>query len=78
MGNKVSAEASVNMKHAAAVGTPPPECPMHNKADTSTKPPPVASECPIQHDKANSNDINPYNMVSVLINNTIVSTYMGL
>lgn len=36
-------------------GTPPPECPMHQKV---AKP---ASECPVIH---NDNDINPYNMVS--------------
>lgn len=37
-------------------GTPPPECPMHQKVAK-----PAASECPVIH---NDNDINPYNMVS--------------
>lgn len=38
-------------------GTPPPECPMHQKVAT---PAPSASECPVIN---KDNDINPYNMV---------------
>lgn len=66
MGNKVSAEAGVNMP-TGVNQTPPPECPMHNKSDkkTETKP----SECPVQH----NNDINPYNMV---ILNDIIYNFM--
>lgn len=37
-------------------GTPPPECPMHQKIAK-----PAASECPVMD--TNQNDINPYNMV---------------
>lgn len=37
---------------------PPSECPMHQKQAAST----AVSECPIQHG-ANSNDINPLNMM---------------
>lgn len=61
MGNKVSAEAGSNAPVGLNNSIPPPECPMHNKADENeikkTKTP---SECPIQHD---DKDINPYNMV---------------
>lgn len=38
-------------------GTPPPECPMHQKLETSS-----ASECPVINNK---DDINPYNMVFI-------------
>lgn len=60
MGNSVSAEAGVNLPNIASNSNPPPECPMHKKADVKpeeTKP----SECPVQQ----GNDVNPYNMVSV-------------
>lgn len=41
--------------HKNYSGVPPPECPMHNKADVTK----VASgECPIDN-----SDINPFNMV---------------
>lgn len=39
-------------------GTPPPECPMHQKVAQ----PAAASECPVIN--SNQNDINPYNMVN--------------
>lgn len=39
-------------------GTPPPECPMHQKAA-----PPTVSECPMGH---TGNDLNPLNMVKNL------------
>lgn len=77
MGNKVSAQASVNINSVQNPGSPPPECPMHNKANTwAAKETEKPSECPVQHDKNTSetkkpsecpvqhgNDINPYNMV---------------
>lgn len=62
MGNQVFAEAVPPKNHDVS-GTPPPECPMHNKGTTpksDTKAPP--SECPVQHDS----NINPYNMVIIL------------
>lgn len=37
-------------------GTPPPECPMHQKVAK-----PAASECPVIH--TNNDEINPYNRV---------------
>lgn len=55
MGNKVSAEAHVNIKTGEKDANPPPECPMHNKTEQKPK----VSECPVQH----GNDINPFNMV---------------
>lgn len=58
MGNKVSAEA-VHIK-SEKNDNPPPECPMHNKANDATNAKTTPSECPVQHSK---NDINPYNMV---------------
>lgn len=74
MGNTVSAAEAVaagithKTNHAGLVpdhskfdmksGTPPPECPMHQKIAQ-----PAASECPVIG--SNQNDINPYNMVSI-------------
>lgn len=47
-------------------GTPPPECPMHQKMAPSSSPPPPqsssASECPVVD--TTKDQINPYNMVS--------------
>lgn len=59
MGNKVSADA-VNIPPPVQNGNPPPECPMHNKAEKTLNTDAQPSECPVQHD----NSINPYNMVS--------------
>lgn len=77
MGNKVSAQASVDIKSVQNLGTPPPECPMHNNANTKpVKEAEKPSECPVQHGNSSEtkkpsecpvqhgNDINPYNMVS--------------
>ncbi|XP_017143084.1 cytochrome c-type heme lyase [Drosophila miranda] len=56
-------------KHMAAGGSPPPECPMHqkqggdNKSASAVPPHPKmqqASECPVQHDNS---DVNPLNMM---------------
>lgn len=73
MGNTVSAAEAVaagithKTNHAGLVpdhskfdmsGTPPPECPMHQKIAQ-----PAASECPVIG--TNPNDINPYNMVCI-------------
>lgn len=58
MGNKVSAEAGVDVKNLSGNANPPPECPMHKKEENKTKT--SVSECPVQH----GNDINPYNMVN--------------
>ncbi|XP_045514134.1 holocytochrome c-type synthase isoform X2 [Pieris brassicae] len=58
MGNKVSAEA-VNISSPVQNGNPPPECPMHNKAEKPKSTDARPSECPVQHD----NSINPYNMM---------------
>lgn len=46
-------------------GKPPPECPMHKSAQGKT-PSTYPSECPI-NDVA-SGDINPLNMVNILVN----------
>lgn len=70
MGNTVSAAEAVaagithpvtkadlkpdHSKFDTKSGSPPPECPMHQKVAQ-----PNASECPV----INTNDINPYNMV---------------
>ncbi|CAH2075197.1 unnamed protein product, partial [Iphiclides podalirius] len=59
MGNKVSAEGP-NIRPFESNGSPPPECPMHNKTTNETNDKPRPSECPVQQDK---NDINPYNMM---------------
>lgn len=53
--------------HANMIGTPPPECPMHQKGDATPVPPPkpslsTATECPMGHGKDNG-DINPLNMM---------------
>ncbi|KAH8284331.1 hypothetical protein KR018_001884 [Drosophila ironensis] len=70
MGNtalhRVQMEATKSMpvdhaKYRVGAGSPPPECPMHQKNDKA--PPKVqatASECPVQHDNA---DVNPLNMM---------------
>ncbi|XP_030370251.1 cytochrome c-type heme lyase [Scaptodrosophila lebanonensis] len=56
-------------KHMAMAGSPPPECPMHqkhqgDKQSASAVPPhpkmSSASECPVQHDNS---DVNPLNMM---------------
>lgn len=46
-------------------GKPPPECPMH-KSMQEEAPPMYSSECPI-NDMA-PNEINPLNMVNILVN----------
>ncbi|KAG6464808.1 LOW QUALITY PROTEIN: cytochrome c-type heme lyase [Manduca sexta] len=56
MGNSVSAEAGVKIPNVENNSNPPPECPMHNKAQQTTK---NVSECPVQH----GNDVNPFNMM---------------
>lgn len=73
MGNTVSAAESiasgithatndkVRPPHHRITGTPPPECPMHQKE--AQPPQPAVSECPIIRPNDNS-DVNPYNMVS--------------
>lgn len=73
MGNsaltKVQMEASKSIpvdhaKFKSAGGSPPPECPMHQKSggagDTPPHPKMQASECPVQHDNS---DVNPLNMM---------------
>ncbi|XP_031617956.1 cytochrome c-type heme lyase [Contarinia nasturtii] len=70
MGNTVSAAEAVaagithpknksvspdHSKFDMKSGTPPPECPMHQKPAQ-----PSANECPVIH---NNDDINPYNMM---------------
>lgn len=40
---------------------PPPECPMHQKV----APQPAKEECPVKH--RTGDEINPYNMVCVLL-----------
>lgn len=73
MGNTVSAAEAVaagithtpnqhglipdHSKFDTKTGTPPPECPMHQKM----APPPSASECPVID--TTKDQINPYNMV---------------
>ncbi|KAM8706574.1 hypothetical protein ACLKA7_010783 [Drosophila subpalustris] len=55
-------------KRMAAGGSPPPECPMHQKNAENTSASAVpphpkmqsASECPVQHDNS---DVNPLNMM---------------
>ncbi|XP_017007665.2 holocytochrome c-type synthase [Drosophila takahashii] len=55
-------------KYMSAGGSPPPECPMHQKqgdAKSASAVPPhpkmqAASECPVQHDNS---DVNPLNMM---------------
>lgn len=73
MGNTVSAAEAVaaGITHSAnqpslvpdhskfdlKTGSPPPECPMHQKIAQ-----PAANECPVMN--TNKDQINPYNMVS--------------
>lgn len=85
MGNSVSAHAPVDIKSVNNNASPPPECPMHNKATTpAEKPVEKPSECPVQHGQNNSqttkpsecpvqhgNDINPYNMVILFFHSYI-------
>lgn len=50
--------------HKSFEGTPPPECPMHKPADQKPQAAPK-NECPIDH--TNQSDINPLNMVIILL-----------
>ena len=59
MGNTVSAEAGVKLPNIASDTNPPPECPMHKKADVKPEETKKPSECPVQQ----GSDVNPYNMV---------------
>lgn len=42
-------------------GTPPPECPMHQKPESEAPSKTASSECPVAH--MDNSDINPYNMM---------------
>lgn len=56
-------EAPTKPHHSVtATGSPPPECPMHQK-DEKPQAVVVKSECPLGHDK---DQVNPLNMVRKL------------
>ncbi|XP_017104610.1 holocytochrome c-type synthase [Drosophila bipectinata] len=64
---QMEASKSIPVDHAkfrSAGGSPPPECPMHQKGAGAGEKPPhpkiQASECPVQHDNS---DVNPLNMM---------------